>query len=114
MKKWKIWYVDTEYEGSTIEEWLALPDEGVVAILEWEGWYKEFLLTRHVSGSDWYWVDENETICAAPDTADEPGIWVPYPGPETNTIKKGKWVSNERMSQVEQELMEISLTKREV
>lgn len=107
MRRFKIWYDTFEVEGDTIEDWQNAPAEGVVAIYEFFGFQNGFTTGRINSGSDWYWMDENGTIDHCLSTEDQPGVWVDFTIPPNCIAKKGLWVSDERMSQVDQEILKI-------
>jgi hypothetical protein len=105
MSKWKIWYTDYELEGNSIQEWIDSPTEGVVAVYEFFGVTPEgHLLGRCSLGSDWYWMTESGEVQINNDSADEPDVWLPVDLPPNVHVKKGKWVSNERMKQVNDEI----------
>lgn len=108
---WKIWYESDEVTGSTLEEWTAAPEEGVVAI--YELFYIEDGIPwgRISSGSDWYWMMPDGNVDHNCYSGDEVGVWVDIDLPEGAVAKKGKWVSEERLNQVDQEIADI-LNKR--
>lgn len=100
--KFTIWYENEQYDGYCVEDWLNLPQTGVVAILEYFGDSRY----RISCGSDWYWLDGNDVI-QSNTTSDELDQFTENPVPNNTTVKTGKWVSDERMAEVIQELREI-------
>ena len=104
---WKIWYInDITVEGTTEADWIAAPDEGVLAIAVNFGVDRHGRkLTQTFSGTDWYWMYEG-TIYQNDDSTWEIDYWVPNPAPIDSFSKKGKWTTDEYMAYINQLLIE--------
>jgi len=100
--RFTIWYENGKFEGNGVDDWMRSPNTGVVGILEYFGDSR----FRISAGSDWYWI-ENKDVVHSNTTHDEPGKFVVNPNPNNKTIKTGKWVSDQRMKQVDEEIAEI-------
>ena len=86
--KWKAWYTDNRtYEGSTAEEWKAMPPEGVLYVAV----YRDTGVTYY-NGGDWYfWEDGGiQKTMAAPW-----GSHTPRPDGCLDCMKKGVGVPDE-------------------
>lgn len=105
---WKIWYVDNEVEGESFDDWVDYPDEGIVAIYHFYGRGEDGVMRGlALSGTDWYWMTPDGIIAQNSDTTYEVDYWVDVDLPENAVSKKGKWVSDERMYQVNNFIAEI-------
>lgn len=104
----KIWYEDYVAEGNNLEDWNALPNEGVVGIYQTHGFKGSMRLGTICEGCDWYWMTVEGLIEQNNNSADEPNEWVDVVIPEGAIAKKGKWVSDERMAEVHQALMNMA------
>jgi hypothetical protein len=106
--RWRIWYVDSVAEGTTVEDWTNLPNTGVLCVMECRGELRGFRLFNLAIGSDWYWMLPDGTIYECLNTADEPGEWVEANAPEGAILKAGSWASNERMDEVINEIKTLT------
>jgi hypothetical protein len=100
--KFTIWYEDNKLDGNSVKDWITSPKEGVVAVLEYFGDSRY----RISSGSDWYWMSGTD-ICQSGTTHDEPNKFVQNLQPNNPTIKSGKWVSDQRMNEVDKAIKDI-------
>jgi hypothetical protein len=100
--KFTIWYENNQYEGHSLDDWQSLPNNGVVAVLE----YFDDSRYRISSGSDWYWILGDDVLQSGT-THNEPNKFVQNPQPTNPTIKSGKWVSDQRMNEVDNAIKEI-------
>lgn len=104
----RIWYTDGFSDGNDISDWINLPESGVVAIYQTHGFKGNIRLGSICSGSDWYWMNESGIIEQNGFSVDTPGEWSKVNIPDNAITKKGIWVSDERMNQVNLELIEMA------
>lgn len=104
---WKIWYKGgVSYEGSTEEDWAALPDDGVLNIgIRFGRDEYGIMLGEFVSGSDWYWMHEGK-IYQSGTSSDTPGEWLPHNAPNGAVLKKGRWTTEEELAAVDAAMLE--------
>lgn len=103
----RIWYEDQTIDGETFQDWSNAPETGIVAVYKHFGYKGNIKLGVICSGSDWYWMTEDGMIDSNGYSGDEIGVWVDVDLPEGAIAKKGKWVSLERLSEVDQEILEV-------
>lgn len=105
---WTIWYNDSTVHGESLEEWKELPNTGVVAVYQYYGRGEDGVMRGKIlSGTDWYWMLPDGTIEQNKDTTDIRDHWVKVRFPKGAVTKKGIWVTDEKMEEVEQELVRI-------
>lgn len=105
---WTIWYKKDTVHGESVEEWSSLPDEGVVAIYQYEGRGEDGVMRGKIFlGTDWYWMLPTGEIGQNSETTDTKNYWVDVELPEGAMPKKGIWVTDKKMKQVETELIKI-------
>jgi len=90
--KFRAWYTDAVYDGSSAEDWKALPAEGVV-------WVNEYRATGvgRFNGGDWYYID-NGALAYVPSR--EWGKDEPKPTGCQDCIKRGVGVSDAEFARV--------------
>ncbi len=90
----EIWYVNGySIRGQTLEDWLKMPDEGILVITEvydrYYGHPRKYCGKRHAY-TDYYWMNENNEIdCGAAKNI-----------PDNVFIKHGKYVDNETWDRI--------------
>lgn len=104
----RVWYENGYEDGSELSDWETMPDTGVVAIYQTHGFKGNIRLGTISSGSDWYWMTQEGLIEHSGTSSEEPNVWLEAVLPENAVAKKGKWVSDERMLEVNQALIEMS------
>lgn len=97
---WKIWYENEVITGTTVQEWIDAPDEGVLGAIQYKGLYKGYKSGSMHGGGDWYWMLPNGTIQNSSESTYDVNFWLPCPAPDGAFPKKGKWTSEERINQV--------------
>lgn len=89
---WRAWYTEGRvFDGQGFEDWLALPDDGVLTVMLWfeDG-------TRRVEqGNDQYWATPEGIYAHSDDPTEE--IERRYPGA---SVKRGKWTTDAEMQRV--------------
>jgi len=100
----KIWYEDSELIVNNLEEWINAPYEGVVGIYEFFENKDGINYGRISMGSDWYWMLPDGNIDHNLDSSEIVDHWLDVQIPEDAYEKKGKYVSNERMNEVNNEI----------
>lgn len=104
----RIWYEDGFIDGETFQDWINAPEDGVITIYQLFGYNENNIKLANIcSGSDWYWMNTDGKIDQNGYSGDEIGVWVDVDIPNGAVAKKGKWVSLERLSEVEQQLLEM-------
>lgn len=104
MITWRIWYIDGYIDGVTQEDWNAAPDDGVLGVTALFAYGEAGCkLTGTFYSSDWYWMD-NGVISANYESADEVGVWVDHNAPSTAVLKRGRYATQERIDEVEQQM----------
>jgi hypothetical protein len=101
MVSFRIWYVDgTIIDGNSESDWIAAPDNGVAMVAAYYG-NDEYgrKLGQFLSGSDWYWMFENDLYHNSYSTY-EVDFWVDNPAPEGAISKKGKWTTEENLENI--------------
>lgn len=89
-----------EVEGSSFEEWQSCKSDGVVGVYVSYGRSDDGVMRGAVfSGSDWYWMMPDGTIYSNGESSDIDGVWVEAEIPVGAVSKKGKLVSDERMTE---------------
>jgi len=106
MYSWKIWYENEIITGTTIQEWIDAPSEGVLGVVQHKELYKGHKSASVHSGGDWYWMLPNGVVQNTSDSTYTIDYWVPCPAPPEAITKKGKWTANENMLQVSKEMIE--------
>lgn len=104
---WTIWYEEDKVHGTTAEEWQQAPSEGVVAVYELFDNSKGYNIGRISNGSDWYWMTPDGEVGHSGTSSDIPDEWLELDAPDSALLKKGKWVTNERLAEVDAELWEL-------
>lgn len=104
---WKIWYEDFEIQGNSLEEWINAPYEGVVGIYEFFENKDNINYGRISVGADWYWMLPDGNISHNMDSSETVDFWIEADIPEGAYEKKGKYVSNERMEEVSNKIVEL-------
>lgn len=100
--KFKIWYENNDLEGNSVEDWMSFPNTGIVGILE----YFDNLRYRISTGSDWYWLEGTDVV-QSNTTHEFPDHFVENPVQDNPSVKSGKWVSDDRMNQVDSAIRSI-------
>jgi hypothetical protein len=106
MTWFKIWYEDTEVIGNSLSDWQNAPIDGVITVYEF--FYRDEHGTPYArvsSGSDYYWMTPDEQVGQSCSSSEEPGVWLDCEFPIDAIVKRGKWVSEERLDQVLQETL---------
>lgn len=103
----RIWYEGQTLDGETLEDWANAPETGVVAVYQALGFKGTLKLGNISSGADWYWMTKDGLTDSNGYSGDEVGVWVDVDLPEGAIAKKGKWVSLERLQEVEEEIIEM-------
>jgi hypothetical protein len=98
MSSWKIWYNNgLIITGSTVEEWVASPEDGVLGIYEFLGWDNGLKMGNiHVYG-DWYWMSNNGSIGQSESLTTD-GTFVNPNNPNGSFLKRGGMTSQEEMN----------------
>lgn len=106
MNNWRIWYSDGYVDGVTEQDWINAPDDNVqgVGVFFGHDTFGRKLFMTYTS-SDWYWMD-NGVIVANYESADEVGVWLEHNAPSTAIIKKGRYTTDERIEEVENQMSE--------
>lgn len=101
MQYFKIWYVDSTLTGKTFEDWKNAPEDGVLAV------YEKFDdgTGRMSAGSDWYWMLPDENVYQSGTSSFVKGEYLSHNAPADAILKKGKWVTDERMQEVLDEIL---------
>lgn len=111
VQEFVIWYTDRQETGRNLDDWSNMSDDGVVAVYEFFG-RPEDGIPRAMSwvGSDWYWMLSDGTRLGSNDEStmvvDE---WTEHHAPPGAILKRGRWVSQERMDEVNAQLLEFIL-----
>lgn len=98
---WQVWFDDGSIrEGSTIDEWRDLPDDGVLALLLV---YDQPGYGRTASGADYYFAAEGrlETIYGNSNLSAE-DILTRYVGA---SVKRGRWTDDAFMRVVDKQIV---------
>lgn len=111
MSWFKIWYENEEIIGQNFEDWKNAPSEGIVMI------YQFFYRDEHnipygkiAAGDDYYWMTPDEELGQSLSSSEIKGEWLDCDFPENASVKKGKWVSDERMDEVFKQSLELIKT----
>lgn len=94
---WQVWYANgAVYNGTTVDEWKALPEDGVVFVEVIRDTGRTI-----IDGGDWYyWV--NDEILFVPSV--EWGVEQPKPVGCSSCIKRGVGLSDEEFERMRQEV----------
>jgi hypothetical protein len=103
----KIWYEDNELIVNSLEEWINAPYEGVVGIYEFFENIDGINYGRISMGSDWYWMLPDKNINHNLDSSEIVDNWLEVNIPEGAYEKKGKYVSDKRINEVNDEIKNI-------
>lgn len=98
MLGFRVWYVDGKsYAGESVEDWKALPPEGVVVAVV----YRDTGKTLFTS-ADWYWLegDTIQRVMSGPWGSDKP-----HPGGCLDCVKKYGVVSDEEFRRMYEEAL---------
>lgn len=108
MTQFCIWYDDHIRTGQTPEDWAAMPEDGVVAIYEFFFRGEDGIPRAQMhSGSDWYWLGPDGRIGENGASTMKFGEWMEHDAPEGAILKRGAWVSSERLAEVDAQLLEM-------
>ena len=108
MEWFKIWYSDGEVIGTTQEDWQQAPEDNVIAVYEFLGRNSDGIpLAMTHSGSDWYWLAQDGRVGQNGASTMMVGHWLDHDAPPGAILKRGVWVSQERLDQSMQELREL-------
>jgi hypothetical protein len=106
----KIWYKNNNtFVGNTVEEWMAAPNNEVLAIcqiIKKDKWNRT--ISNYFAYSDWYWMKDEEIYHNGISSPTDFDVWVENPAPIGSYVKKGIWTTDEHMQEIINELLEYT------